>query len=81
MFHEKYEEILELALRINRETEYAAFFDFSGHVDHMSVWLGKEKEECFNDWLYRETFYSEHDSENRLDDIINELKGFLEESR
>ena len=80
MFHEKYKGMLELVLRINRETEYAAFFDFQGHVDCITVSIGKGKneEKEYNNRIYRKTFYARLDAEKTLNNIINELKEFLE---
>jgi hypothetical protein len=37
-------EILNLCLRINKETGFCAFFEFSGHIDAFQVTVRKGKE-------------------------------------
>lgn len=78
---EKMKTIFDLIMRINAETEFAAFISISGHVNILKVFIGKNKEEGYNEWIYNVEFY--YTGELEADDmevkgIVNNLKELSE---
>ena len=78
---EKMKTIFGLIMRINAETEFAAFINISGHVNSLRVFIGKNKEKGYNEWIYNAEFYysGELESEDiKVKGIVNNLKAILE---
>ena len=78
---EKMKEVFDLIIKINEETEFAAFVQLSGHVNSLRLFIGKNKEEGYNEWIYNAEFY--YSGELASDDmivkgIINNLKALSE---
>lgn len=67
-----FHELLDLCLRINRETELAAWFDFAGHVNSFSVRVAKNKKD-FTELLYNSYAYPEYSIEE-----FHSMKAILE---
>lgn len=91
---EKLQEILNLVLRINSETERAAFFDYSGHVNCVCISIREGKEgQTKDEDGYRVDKYciklfeasmikcSEENIEKEYMNIIKGLNVFLEEQK
>lgn len=84
MFDEEIKEIMGLTLRVNNETEHVAFLDYSGHVEILRVRVMESKTHYDNE-LYRvETYVTSYafidkdTIQSNLDNIIHDLKAFLE---
>ena len=78
---EKMKEILDLLIKINEETEFAAFMQLSGHVNSLRVFIGKNKEEGYNEWIYNAEFYYSGElasDDMRVKGIVNNLKELSE---
>ena len=78
---EKMKEVFDLIIKINEETEFAAFVQLSGHVNSLRLFIGKNKEEGYNEWIYNAEFYysGELESEDiKVKGIVNNLKAILE---
>ena len=77
--------ILKLAYKINCETGYAVFLNFSGHVNSFGVEVSKSKERFYKK-LINTDFYLEPFDENdkdewkkietKLDNLIDNLKNY-----
>lgn len=67
-------EIVNLCLLINSETDLAVFFDFSGHVDTIDVYVCESKEK-YRDRL-TEFLNVKCDSFKQLLNVYNELKKY-----
>lgn len=67
--------IAELCLRINEETEFAAFMEIPGHVPWISVSVGKSKEQ----WDIRllDAHYVKKDDGVKLNKVISALEVFF----
>ncbi len=50
-------QIFELAMRINLETEFAAFVSVSGHISQISISISKGKKDYFLDKMTKHEFY------------------------
>lgn len=80
-------EILDLVLKINKETKYAAWFDLMGHVKKCEVRVTESKEKFDNKYLlygwmrYRKGFNTEGqfylDDLEKQKQIYQELLSFL----
>lgn len=78
---EKMKTIFDLIMRINEETKYAAFINIGGHVNNLRVFIGKNKEEGYNEWIYNAEFYYTGELESddmKVKGIVNNLKAILE---
>lgn len=68
--------ILDLVMRINAETEHAASFKFSGHVNGIEVRVAESKEN-FLTGIYWKDFYGEVDRKSVLKKMYEDLLSFL----
>ena len=78
---EKMKTIFDLIMRINEETEFAAFMQVNGHVDRMRVSVCKDKERRYNEKVYEAHFYYAgvlKATNRQVEAIVNNLKEFLE---
>lgn len=74
--NEKVLRIAELCLEINQTTEYAAFFDISGHVNAIHLSVRKSKED-YKTILLEALHVSLSRDESKLDEVIAKLEVFL----
>ena len=76
---ERLTDIFKLVLKINRETKYPAFFEYSGHVEYFYISIGKNKEEYWRKVAeYRVWMNHVDDIDSVLGKIENELRKILE---
>lgn len=72
--------IMTLAFQINAETERAAFVNYSGHVDSLSIQIAESKKEfdniLFTKQIYLKDFLSEKQLRDELMGIIKTLGEF-----
>jgi len=68
---EKINQLIEIAMRINLETEMSCFVDISGHVDWVQIKVCKSKEHPgYSDQvtLHKLKYKSDYESENELNE-------------
>lgn len=87
---EKLSKILGLVYRVNTETDYALFCDFSGHTNQIGVRLSKDKDEhCterlgetetiyLSPWVDKDDPKSEEEGYNKINVRLNSLIDNLE---
>lgn len=74
--------ILDLVLRINEETEHAAWFELSGHVSWFEVKVAPDKEKNYNEKLYSAIlYYDEAETEDFKEVYVNLLSFLPKEKR
>lgn len=78
---EKMKTIFDLIMRINEETEFAAFVNIQGHVDKLMISVGKDKTKLYSTKVYEVDFYYAGEmkvTERHVQTIINNLKELSE---
>lgn len=73
---EKLARIMEFSVRINEETEFAAFTEFAGHVNLLHVRIAQEKE-LPNEVLATGNLFLGLGDKPKLDDCIDALSFIL----
>lgn len=84
-----YIKLLKLCIEINENTEKAAFFNYSGHVERLAVSVASGKIGTTKDSkgykidAYNNRLYESYgiNKEEDLTDIISQLKKFLPENK
>jgi hypothetical protein len=69
-------EILNLCLRINKETGFCAFFEFSGHIDAFRVTVRKGKDN-WGTYLFNEN-YRAISGKDELRQTVLDIQNFLD---
>lgn len=60
-------EIFNLCLSINEKKEYAVFFALVGHIDSISISIGKNKTDKYNEVLLKTTYIKYSDKKNIME--------------
>jgi len=74
-------QVFELAIKVNRETEKAVIFHYSGNTDGIQLVIAKSKDDYCN-WEYTKQCYL--DDKNfiiSLTEMCNVLRGLLPEGK
>ena len=75
--NEKLQEIFKLCLRINKETEYAAFFNYSGHVECFDIRVTESKKN-YTEMVYDIFVYQSIFMDEQIDTVIKKLNEILD---
>lgn len=67
---DEYIKILDIILKINKRTEYAAFYSYSGHVDNISVAVTASKKDFTNNLYVANCTVDFHDVYKNLEEFL-----------
>jgi hypothetical protein len=59
---EKVSELMDLAIKVQRETEYGVFVNFHGHVESLDVIITESKDD-YHSKIYEWSFYIDEESD------------------